>query len=83
MPGTPNRENGTALCCGLVAPSPYLKNTIWVLSGALETMLEIEELQEASDCLCTLSDSVPRPLGQRFKYLYNVYSLRLWQAIEL
>lgn len=31
----------------------------------------------------TLSDSVPWPLGQRFKYLYSVYFPRLWQAIKL
>lgn len=54
--------------CGTLASisSAYLKNTIWVSSGVLETMLEIEELQEASDCLRAVSDSAPWPLSQGF-----------------
>lgn len=53
------------------------ENTIWVSSEVLEAMLEVEELQEASDCLRALSDSVPWPLSQRSEYFYNVCFLRL------
>lgn len=59
----------------------YLKNTIWVLSGALGTMLENGGTQEVGNCL--YADSVPWPLSQRLQYLYNVCFLRPWQPIKL
>lgn len=56
-PSIASRQHGAVLHWGLDTPFPaslqLFGNTIWVSSGVLEAMLEVEGLQEASDCLCS------------------------------
>ena len=53
-PSIASRQHGAALHWDLFQHLYGLsENTIWVSSEVLEAMLEVQELQEASDCLCS------------------------------
>lgn len=82
LPGTPTGRMVLPCTVALWYPFSLSENTICLVWGP-GNHVGNRGTSGSQQLSLTLSDSVPWPLGQRFKYLYSAYFLRLRQAIKL